>query len=336
MQNSLLTSRLANYIEAMIADGTFAPGDRLPPLRELADQFGLTLSTARRSLKELCDKDILELRHGSGTYVKTGKSQDSHEYTISVVLFNKSPQISYCAYAMQRFQTMAVNYNWNLRVFFNNYNCLKQLQADNHFKGSDALVLMGCYDTFDLCYLPKHLPIIGLEIHTTLHGQLSPITLDPFEAAELAVEHFKKLGVRHVKILNANMPVHEARTAIFCHQWGENHEIIPENVDFKINTAYGYLFVSGSAHETLAQRYREINHCDLAELPQILSIDGKSLVMPDYRPSNTITIDWHKAGEAVAQECARRLNTPGSPARRIYIAPKLHLYNQQQNKRKES
>ena len=61
---------LRSHVESMIAAGRFAPGDRLPPIRTLAEQFSLPPSTARRVIRELCDKGLLTLRHGSGTYVR--------------------------------------------------------------------------------------------------------------------------------------------------------------------------------------------------------------------------------------------------------------------------
>jgi hypothetical protein len=327
-QNHSSTSRLTSYIEAMIAGGTFAAGDRLPPLRELAEQFGLTPSTARRGLKELCEQDILELRHGSGTYVKAQEARNSDGRTVSVVLFNKNPQTSYCTYAMQRFQLAAAEYNWRLRMFFCNYHNLKPLYDENQFRESDALVLMGCYDTFDLSYLPENLPLIGLEMHTSLHGRLSSVTLDPFDAAELAAEHFKQLGIKHVKVVDARMPVHEIRTAMFCRLWGDDCEVITKHTELELADDHGCLFVSGSGYDDFAQRYKNSHGRDLAESFRVLSIDGKNLILPGYQPANTIAVDWCKAGEAVAEECARRLASPGSSARRIYLAPKLHLYNQ--------
>lgn len=326
--NRLLTSKLTGYIEAMIAGGNFTEGERLPPLRKLADQFHLTPSTARRSLQELCKRDILEFRHGSGTYVKPRKKCSNAGYNISVILFEKNFRSSYCSYAMQGFQCMAAEYGWQLHLFFHPYGQLKQNYDDSIFQNRDALVFLGCYDTYDLSYLPKHLPGAGLEMHNSLNGQFSTVTLDPFDAAVIAAEHFRSLGIHHVKIISADMPVHQIRTRLFQQEWGNDHEVIGPQ-DFsrcRIVPDCGYLFVSGTHHETYAQEYFRKHKKLLAENPAVLSIDGKSLIAPDFQPANTIAIDWAAAGEAVAEECLRRLNSRGSTARRIYISPKLHLY----------
>ena len=327
--NRLLTSKLTGYIEAMIAGGNFAEGERLPPLRRLADQFHLTLSTARRSLQELCERDILEFRHGSGTYVKTRRKLHNASYHISVILFEKNFRSSYCSYAMQGFQGMAAEYGWQLHLSFHSYGQLKQNYDESVFQNRDALVFLGCYDTYDLSYLPKHLPCIGLEMHNSLNGQFSTVTLDPFDAAVIAAEHFRSLGIRHVKIISADTPVHQFRAGLFRQEWGKDHEVIDSQAFSECSLAAdcGYLFVSGTHHEAYAQEYFRKHKKYLAENPAVLSIDGKSLIAPDFQPANTIAIDWPAAGEAAAEECLRRLKSCGSNARRIYLAPKLYLYH---------
>ena len=239
-------------------------------------------------MQELCERDILEFRHGSGTYVKPRRKLHNASYHISVVLFEKNFRSSYCSYAMQGFQCMAAEYGWQLHLSFHSYGQLKQNYDESVFQNRDALVFLGCYDTYDLSYLPKHLPCIGLEMHNSLNGQFSTVTLDPFDAAVIAAEHFRSLGIRHVKIISADTPVH---------------------------------------HEAYAQEYFRKHKKYLAENPAVLSIDGKSLIAPDFQPANTIAIDWPAAGEAAAEECLRRLKSCGSNARRIYLTPKLYLYH---------
>ena len=326
--NKLRTSKLTCYIEAMIAGGNFTEGERLPPLRKLAGQFHLTLSTARRSLQELCERGILEFRHGSGTYVKPRMKQHKQASNISVILFEKNFRSTYCSYAMLGFQSMAAEYGWQLHLYFHPYGRLKSDFDLSLHKDHDALVLLGCYDTYDLSFLPKQLPGVGLEMHTSLDGQFSTVTLDPFDAACLAANHFRSLGLQHVKIISADMPVHRIRAMLFRQEWGSDHEVIDARAFLKcrIVPGCGYLFVSGTDHEIYAQEYFRMEQRILAENPAVLSIDGKNLIAPDFQPANTIAIDWPSAGEAVAEECWRRLNLRGANARRIYLTPKLHLY----------
>ena len=69
-----LADRLARRIRGMIQNGDYAQGDRLPPIMEMARQFGVGHPTVREALKKLETIGVVEIRHGSGVYVS--RSQD--------------------------------------------------------------------------------------------------------------------------------------------------------------------------------------------------------------------------------------------------------------------
>ena len=53
----------------LIAVGRLAPGDRVPPLRQLAGDLGLAVGTVARAYRELEAAGLLESRRGGGTRV---------------------------------------------------------------------------------------------------------------------------------------------------------------------------------------------------------------------------------------------------------------------------
>ena len=53
----------------LVAVGRLAPGDRLPPLRQLAGDLGLAVGTVARAYRELESAGLLESRRGGGTRV---------------------------------------------------------------------------------------------------------------------------------------------------------------------------------------------------------------------------------------------------------------------------
>lgn len=53
----------------MIAAGVLAPGDRLPPLRQLASDLGLAVGTVGRAYRELEQAGLVHSRRGAGTRV---------------------------------------------------------------------------------------------------------------------------------------------------------------------------------------------------------------------------------------------------------------------------
>jgi GntR family transcriptional repressor for pyruvate dehydrogenase complex len=60
----------------MLAAGDLAPGDRLPPERELAERFGVGRGSVREALRELEILGLVEARHGAGTYVRAVDSRE--------------------------------------------------------------------------------------------------------------------------------------------------------------------------------------------------------------------------------------------------------------------
>ncbi|MET7422033.1 FCD domain-containing protein [Dactylosporangium sp. NPDC005555] len=59
----------ARAIQEMIVDGRLTPGQRLPPERELAELLGISRPTLRETIRSLQGLNILESRHGAGTFV---------------------------------------------------------------------------------------------------------------------------------------------------------------------------------------------------------------------------------------------------------------------------
>ncbi|HEY4254697.1 MAG TPA: PLP-dependent aminotransferase family protein [Roseomonas sp.] len=56
-------------LEQLAGDGSFAPGERLPPHRSLARQLGVTVATLTRAMADLTRRGVLVTRSGSGTFV---------------------------------------------------------------------------------------------------------------------------------------------------------------------------------------------------------------------------------------------------------------------------
>jgi len=56
-------------VKDMILDGRLAPGQRLPPERSLSEALGVSRPTVREAIRSLQAMNILESRHGAGTFV---------------------------------------------------------------------------------------------------------------------------------------------------------------------------------------------------------------------------------------------------------------------------
>jgi DNA-binding transcriptional MocR family regulator len=63
--------QIAENIAEMIGAGTFAPGGRVPSIRRLSTQMGVSLTTVIEAYRVLENQDLIEARPQSGFYVKT-------------------------------------------------------------------------------------------------------------------------------------------------------------------------------------------------------------------------------------------------------------------------
>jgi GntR family transcriptional repressor for pyruvate dehydrogenase complex len=64
-----ITDQIIDHLLAMIANGTFNPGDKLPPEHVLMEQFGVGRSSLREAIGALSLIGVLKVRPGHGTHV---------------------------------------------------------------------------------------------------------------------------------------------------------------------------------------------------------------------------------------------------------------------------
>ena len=72
-----LYMKAVGKIQEHIASGEYRAGSRLPPERELAEQFGVSRPTIREAMIALEAKGLLSVRAGSGNYVNEVKQSRS-------------------------------------------------------------------------------------------------------------------------------------------------------------------------------------------------------------------------------------------------------------------
>ncbi|MCL2344804.1 MAG: GntR family transcriptional regulator [Desulfobulbus sp.] len=64
-----LSDAIASSLEQRILDGSLKPGDRLPPERELAVEFGVSRPSLREAIQKLASKGMVKSRQGGGTTI---------------------------------------------------------------------------------------------------------------------------------------------------------------------------------------------------------------------------------------------------------------------------
>ena len=77
---------LADMIEHDVAQGRLMPGDRLPPQRDIAEMFGVTVATVTKGIAEAARRGLVDARKGSGTYVVDRVAQPDFGQALSINL----------------------------------------------------------------------------------------------------------------------------------------------------------------------------------------------------------------------------------------------------------
>lgn len=70
-----LSTHLGRQILDLIRKEGLRPGDRLPSVRSLAERFSVASPTMRNALGRLQANGVVEIRHGSGVYVRNGRER---------------------------------------------------------------------------------------------------------------------------------------------------------------------------------------------------------------------------------------------------------------------
>ena len=62
--------QLIEQVKHAVETGALRPGEQLPTLRKLAEDLVVNPNTVVRAYRELQHEGVLELRHGSGAYIR--------------------------------------------------------------------------------------------------------------------------------------------------------------------------------------------------------------------------------------------------------------------------
>jgi DNA-binding FadR family transcriptional regulator len=62
--------RVADLLRTAIERGDYRAGDRLPSYRDLVNQYGIAMGTAREVMRLLERDGLVDIRHGSGAFVR--------------------------------------------------------------------------------------------------------------------------------------------------------------------------------------------------------------------------------------------------------------------------
>ncbi|HEV2375221.1 MAG TPA: GntR family transcriptional regulator [Streptosporangiaceae bacterium] len=71
--------QLADWLAGLVDSGRLASGKKLPPERDLADEWGVSYMTVRRTMKELRERGLVESTLGKGTFIASRSTSPWHK-----------------------------------------------------------------------------------------------------------------------------------------------------------------------------------------------------------------------------------------------------------------
>lgn len=74
-----ISRQIAEQIAALCTSGSLRAGERLPSVRQLAQELTVNQNTVLRVYERLSADGLLEMRHGEGTFVAANSLRRRHE-----------------------------------------------------------------------------------------------------------------------------------------------------------------------------------------------------------------------------------------------------------------
>ncbi|HEY4259071.1 MAG TPA: GntR family transcriptional regulator [Schlesneria sp.] len=84
-----ISRQIAEQLRSQCLSGLLQVGQKLPSVRELAQQLAVNVNTVFRIYERLAAEGLIELRHGDGTYVCPPKTQADAQLALQREKFQK-------------------------------------------------------------------------------------------------------------------------------------------------------------------------------------------------------------------------------------------------------
>jgi GntR family transcriptional repressor for pyruvate dehydrogenase complex len=93
VKSTRIYAEIVRQIRSLVSDGRLKSGDRLPPERELAEQFRVSRTSVREALRALESTGLIEIRAGEGAFVRE-VSVEALVEPLALVILNQREAIA--------------------------------------------------------------------------------------------------------------------------------------------------------------------------------------------------------------------------------------------------
>jgi len=92
LRRERLHEQIAERLQLLMVEKSLLPGERLPSERKLAEQFGVSRTVIREVLRVLSERGLVNVKPGSGVYVKEMNSDGVSDSIKLLLKFRKDSQ----------------------------------------------------------------------------------------------------------------------------------------------------------------------------------------------------------------------------------------------------
>jgi LacI family transcriptional regulator len=198
--------QIREAVAAQIESGELAPGQQVPPLRELCQQYGVSTITARRALLELMSEGLVESRLGIGAFV-TGKRRAARVAVVIIGYEEASWRVdgAFFGQLVGGIASAAWKEEANLSIVPINDAALAKQTIERLLRDEalDGLLfrVVGDVDWSILDVVREHAVEAVLIKRLAPGGLVSSVVPDSARAGLIAVERLLKEGHRHFALV---------------------------------------------------------------------------------------------------------------------------------------
>jgi DNA-binding LacI/PurR family transcriptional regulator len=185
-----------------------APNAKLPSVRVLMKRYGVSLYSVNLALRRLADEELLDIRHGSGIYVRArmgGRYIEFHR--------PQYPSISMDIKELS-LERAVRRAGWRLLVKHHDFNTDDTGQLLNPIASAHVVIpgLCAAGSPFMEQIRQQSTPVVLAFGHNYGHVQLDHIMGNDHQYFNLLIKHFLQLGHRRIALLQ-NEPPHLNRSS---------------------------------------------------------------------------------------------------------------------------
>lgn len=205
-----LNYQLSQQLEAEIVESRWQVGSKIPSVRQLTEQYGVSMPVVRQALQHLANEGVIETLHGKGSFVRRRPEHRAavSAQTVVFMLTDMTPlKMNYFLRVLPEVEKAAVAHG--LSVEFNQYN--PDMAMTNSQVRPRGIVWCGGGEVnYIQEMVRRHVPVVAVGDGPDIQ-MVTRIANDDFEGGYISGKHLFELGHRHVCVVQRESTLTYAR-----------------------------------------------------------------------------------------------------------------------------